>query len=150
MAVKQLQIAFFALLRSWQGPRWRCFSATSQAIHPSKNNHIIHWSCSLPRIMLGQVGGARIWRTQKTQSSEKCVIEMKKKKKKNERRGVIAFKFWRSYLKCFFFFTVIFFFLSFYFFILSRKMDFMTQVAKGCFVWCFWGIQKPKLQSHIE
>lgn len=149
MAVKQLQIAFFALLRSWQGPRWRCFSATCQAIHPSKNNCIIHWSCSLPRIILGQVGEARIWWIQKKQRSEKCIIE--KKKKKNERKGVIAFKFQRSYSKFFFFYCdLIFFPLSFYFFILSRKMDFMTQVSRGCSVWCFWGIQKQKLQNPTE
>lgn len=106
MAVKQLQIAFFALLRSWQGPRWRCFSASCQAIHPSKNNHIIHWNCSLLRIILGQVGEARILWIWKTQRSEKCVIEMKKK---NKRRGVIAFKFQKSYLKCFFYSDLIFF-----------------------------------------
>lgn len=61
MAVKQLQIAFFYTLEELIGPQMEVFLSKLSSNPSLKNNHITQQSClSLPRIILGQVGKARI------------------------------------------------------------------------------------------
>lgn len=63
------------------GPQMEVFFSKLSSDPSLKNNHITQWSClSLPRMISGQVGEARIGGTQEKLRTENCVPEMKKRK----------------------------------------------------------------------